>query len=229
MRSDSDPIKEHFNDEAEEFDKLIWKLIPYYREMTDAVVSSIPFAIADRIRVLDLGCGTGNISRKIKDCFPHASITCVDFSEKMLTGARNKLPDSQDIRYINCDITDFGFEEPYDAVISSLAIHHLEDRFKKELFQRIYNALTDRGIFVNSDIVLGSADPIQAAFINKWKEYMRRNILPEEIENTWIPKYEREDRPALLTGQMKWLEEAGFNNIDVIWKYYNFAVYCGFK
>lgn len=40
---------------------------------------------------------------------------------------------------------------------------------------------------------------------------------------------EEEDRPAKLIEQLNWLAEIGFTDVDVIWKYYNFAVYGGLK
>ena len=59
-----------------------------------------------------------------------------------------------------------------------------------------------------------------------WREFMRRSLSRKEIEGTWIPKYQEEDRSAKLLDQLKWLESIGFVDVDVLWKYYNFAV-CG--
>ena len=227
--SESDHVKEHFEAEAHEFDRLIWKLIPYYNEMADAVVSSIPFETGDRVNILDLGCGTGNMTKKIKDCFVNSVITCVDFSDNMLEAAEKKLSGKDGVRYVKSDISELVLEAGYNAVVSSLAIHHLEDSQKIQLFRTVFDCLCEGGIFVNADIVLGSADTIQKTYVMKWKEYMLRNVPSDEIENTWIPKYEREDKPAVLIDQTRWLEEAGFRNVDIVWKYYNFGVYCGFK
>jgi len=43
----------------------------------------------------------------------------------------------------------------------------------------------------------------------------------------WMPRYEAEDRPAPLVDQLTWLTTIGFRDVDVVWKYYNFAVYGG--
>ena len=51
----------------------------------------------------------------------------------------------------------------------------------------------------------------------------------DEIEHKWIPNYEAKDRPAKLMDQLKWMEEIGFVDVDVVWKYYNFAVYGGVR
>jgi tRNA (cmo5U34)-methyltransferase len=65
--------------------------------------------------------------------------------------------------------------------------------------------------------------------MNKWKEFMQKNVQISEVENKWCPKYEDEDKPAKVIDQIKWLEEIGFKKTDIIWKYYNFAVYGGMK
>jgi tRNA (cmo5U34)-methyltransferase len=65
--------------------------------------------------------------------------------------------------------------------------------------------------------------------MDRWIEYMNRQVSKEEILSKWIPTYKVEDKPAKLIDQLKWLEKIGFRNTDVIWKYYNFAVYGGQK
>ncbi len=66
-------IKKHFEEEAKEFDKIILRLIPYYSEMIDGMVSAIPLQRSSAINVIDLGCGTGTISKRIKESFPRAN------------------------------------------------------------------------------------------------------------------------------------------------------------
>lgn len=96
-------------------------------------------------------------------------------------------------------------------------------------YKKAYNSLNNMGIFYNADVVLGSNNYNQSLYMQKWKEYMSNSISIDEIENKWIPNYELEDRPAKLIDQLEWLSEIGYKNIDVIWKFYNFAVYGGQK
>ena len=49
---------------------------------------------------------------------------------------------------------------------------------------------------------------------------MKRNVPVDEIENKWMMKYKEEDRPTSLMKHIKWLEEIGFKNVDVVWKCY---------
>ena len=58
---------------------------------------------------------------------------------------------------------------------------------------------------------------------------MSKSVPMQEINSKWIVQYRNEDRPARMTDQLKWLEDIGFSDIDIAWKYYNFAVYGGKK
>lgn len=88
-------VKEHFDNEAKDYDTLILTLIPNYQEMTDVLVNSIPFHVKKSFKVLDLGCGTGNISKKIKMEFPNSKIHCVDLAENMLEIAQKNWQNTQ--------------------------------------------------------------------------------------------------------------------------------------
>ena len=59
-------IKAHFEKEAGKFDKFFFKIVPFYQEIIDALVSAIPFQEDRKVRILELGCGTGNITEALK-------------------------------------------------------------------------------------------------------------------------------------------------------------------
>jgi tRNA (cmo5U34)-methyltransferase len=223
-------VKEHFEEEAKVFDETIMKIIPYYDQMIRVLTDSIPFDKNSEISIIDLGCGTGTVAKKISDKFPESRIYCIDLASNMIDIARNKLSGHRDVEFIKGDFSTFSFDRKFDVVVSSLALHHLEnDQCKKEFYKKIYNVLTDSGLFINADIVLASAEYNQIMNMIRWIDYMNRSVTCDEIFSNWIPKYKAEDRPAKLTDQLKWLEETGFKSVDVYWKYYNFSVYGGSK
>lgn len=226
----SDKVKAHFEEEAKEFDELILKLIPYYKDMINALISPIPFNNDDSIEVLDLGCGTGTITKTLKDKFSNAEVTCLDLAENMIKMAKIKLDKYKGIDYVIEDFYSLEFSKSYDVIVSSLALHHLvTDDDKIEFYKKIYNALNEGGVFYNADVVLGSKNYLQDLYISKWKEFMNLSISMEEIEEKWIPAAEEEDHPAKLMDHLHWLLDIGFKDVDVIWKYYGGAVYGGFK
>ncbi len=95
------------------------------------------------------------------------------------------------------------------------------------LYSHIYDALASEGVFYNADIVLGSSDALQAIYMAEWRAFMQRSVSVEDIDRIWLPRYYAEDRPAELLNQLAWLTDTGFADVDVVWKYYNFAVYGG--
>ncbi len=221
-------VKEHFEEEAEEFDKTILKLIPLYKDMINSMISAIPYDNLDKFKVLDLGCGTGNISKAVKDIFPNSKIDCIDIAANMIEMAKIKLEDYEDIKFYQGDFSEFDFEENYDVVVSSLALHHIRtDKDKKKFYRRIYGSLRSRGIFLNSDVVLGSNENLNQLYRKKWIDFMIQNVPEKEVEEKWLPKQLEEDFPAPLTHHLKWLVETGFKSVDIVWKYYGLAVYCG--
>lgn len=225
---DLDRIKNHFEEEAKEFDIIIQKLIPNYNLMIDALVSAIPFAENSNFTLIDLGCGTGTISKTIKNLFPNANITCVDISKNMLQIAESKL--NGKVKCICEDFYNFEFPQKYNLIVSSLALHHLEtDSDKLMFYKKIYSALNPGGIFINIDVVLASDDKLQNTYMQKWQEYMAANVSKQEIEEKWLPSYYAEDRPTKLSTHLEMLKECNFSCIDVVFKYYNFAVYTGKK
>ena len=223
-------VKKHFEEEAQEFDTTILKLVPYYPQMIQALVSAIPFKESEKINIIDLGCGTGYISMKLKERFPNSKLTCLDFAENMITQARIRLKKYDSIIFYNEDFRKFEFDKTYDVAVSSLALHHLETKKeKKKFYSKIFDSLKSRGVFYNADIILSSNDYLQKLYISKWKEFMSRTISTKEIEDTWMTKHHKEDHPEILLDQLGLLKEIGFTDIDVVWKYYNFAVYGGTK
>jgi tRNA (cmo5U34)-methyltransferase len=84
-------VKQHFEDEAQEFDRIIVALIPDYAQMVEALVAALPFNSGASIKVIDLGCGTGTLTLGILRRFPNARVTCLDLAQNMITMARTRL------------------------------------------------------------------------------------------------------------------------------------------
>ena len=161
-------IYEHFQNEAEEFDVLIRKLIPRYDEMLDALVDALPFERTSIIGVLDLGAGTGAVAQRILEYFPNAHITCLDMSPNMLRIAKARLAANNSVSFELGSFEEFVTMQEYDAVVSSLALHHVvADRDKISFYRKLRSWLRPGGVFFNADVVLGSTAYSQALHIER--------------------------------------------------------------
>ncbi|OIK09280.1 methyltransferase [Bacillus sp. MUM 116] len=220
-------IKNKFDENASSYDDQRRKLIPCFDDFY-----SIPISIlntnTEAPSVLDIGAGTGLFSFFLKEKYPDARMTLIDLSEKMMDVSRARFSHYQDIHYIVADYTEHCFEEKFDIIISSLSIHHLSDEEKRKLYVKIFSLLKEDGIFINADQVLGHTEFIESLYKNDWKN---------KIENSGLRKqeiaaaYERTklDKMATLEDQIGWLKDCGFQDVDCIYKYFNFVVLFGRK
>ncbi|MGE5309137.1 MAG: class I SAM-dependent methyltransferase [Deltaproteobacteria bacterium] len=219
-------IKAHFEKEAAVFDRLFFKVMPEYRAMSEALAEALPFPKAARPSVIDLGCGTGNLAEKVLARYTKARLTCVDMAENMLIMARAKLK-GRSIEFRQADILKFPYKT-CDAVVSSLVLHHVEERQKPRFYRKLYSALRSGGAFYNIDIFVSPDPRLQKLFMEKWKAFMAAG-LPRRRVNEMIARHQREDRPTDLASELGFMREAGFKRIEVVLKRYNFAVYGGIK
>ena len=68
--------------------------------------------------ILDVGCGTGHLTAAIAQA--GASVVGMDSSEEMLEKARAAYPD---LTFVHANVTDFQFDQPFDAVFSNAVLH----------------------------------------------------------------------------------------------------------
>ena len=108
---------------------LIKGEIPGYEELQDEAIAAIPFAPE---RVLELGMGTGETTRRLIEAYPDSWVIGLDSSPDMVYRAREMYDDVQLAR-----IEDPLPDGPWDLVIGVLSIHHLRAEAKRELFRRV--------------------------------------------------------------------------------------------
>ncbi|MFB3897123.1 MAG: methyltransferase domain-containing protein [bacterium] len=223
-------VKQHFSSESRTFDDLIVKVVPYYSQMIGAIINNLPFNEDKKIKVLDLGCGTGTISYLIHQRYPNMELTCVDVSQQMLEVAKDKLKRVKKVTFILGDFHSYRITGKFDAIVSSLALHHLESEQDRDIFYTsIYQSLKSGGIFINADIMKSDNAYFQKVNYAKWKEFGMRSLSADFIENTTFVKHREEDRCSTILKETDRLRKIGFKHIEIFWKYYNFATYGAIK
>jgi len=220
-------VKRHFDAVANDYDRQRRKLIPCFDDFYGVALSLVETDNPSP-HILDLGAGTGLFSGMVLQKYPNARLTLVDFSEKMLEKARERFRGSDRVRYVVGDYTDLELAQTFDFVVSSLSIHHLTHEGKRRLFVRVYRWLNDGGVFVNADLVAGSTPGNHQYFRRRWLEYIHASGLAREEVEAAIER-RNVDLDAPLTDQLRWMEEAGFRDVDCMYKYLDFGVFFGRK
>lgn len=103
--------------------------IPRYDELQEQAVAAVPFPPE---RVLELGMGTGETTRRLIDAYPDAWVIGLDSSPDMVFRARQTYDDVQLAR-----MEDPLPDGPWDLVVSVLSVSDLTDEQRKGLFRRV--------------------------------------------------------------------------------------------
>ncbi|MEA5582572.1 class I SAM-dependent methyltransferase [Nodularia harveyana UHCC-0300] len=224
-----------------DFDNGIRQLLPRYDEMLEVITQCLP--VTSR-RILELGCGTGELTVKICQRCPDAEIIALDYSPRMLEFAGAKIADAGYKQRWTGIEADFGewAENPhqfdiggeFDACVSSLAIHHLDDQMKLKLFQRVAASLIPGGYFGNADPILAESPTLAAVYQAAREQWLAEqgNDLTEvraKRGSSTQQGYSHQDQLATLDTQLQMLKTSGFKTVAVPWKYYGLAVFASWK
>lgn len=205
MNTDKNPqtIKNMFNKIAEKYD-FVNNLISFYTHKIFKLKAIKSLEIKDEHKILDLCCGSGDISRIIKKISPKSEIIGVDFSPNMLNIAKRK---NKNIKYIEADATNLPFlDNEFDIIIIGFGLRNIEN-FNKAL-DEIYRILKKDGQFLHLDFEGNS----KFSFLYDWLILL---ILKFFIENIEPYKYLINSKKEFYNTKelIKNFNKKGFNKI----------------
>lgn len=167
-------------------------------------------------RVLDLGTGDGRLLALLGRERPHLRGVGLDVSDVMLDAARARFEGEQHIELVEHDMVNpLPKLGRFDAVVSSMAIHHLEHDRKRELYAEVFEMLEPGGLFANFEHVASPTQRLHVAFFAAIGE-------PLEHEDP-------SDRLLDVETQLGYLRDAGFTDVDCYWKWLEMALLIGAK
>ncbi len=114
----------------EDFLALMRREIPLYDELQDETAAAT--ATIEAKRILELGFGTGETTRRVLARHPGAHLLGLDGSSRMFAAI-----DVEGAEFRRAELTDPLPEGPFDLVVSCLTVHHLDAANKRELFKRV--------------------------------------------------------------------------------------------
>ena len=167
-------------------------------------------------RVLDLGTGDGRLLALLLADRGELHGVGVDRSEVMLEAARARLGEEQRVELVRHDLAERLPElGRFDAVVSGMAIHHLEHERKRSLYAEVFDLLEPGGLFANFEHVASPTRRLHLAFFAAIGE-------PLQDEDP-------SDRLLDVESQLAWLRELGFEDVDCYWKWREMALLVGVK
>jgi tRNA (cmo5U34)-methyltransferase len=218
-----------FDSISSEYTDQIRRCVPRYSEMLWAVLDYLPQQLAPR-NILELGCGTGNLTLKLAEKYPDAQFHLADFSAGMIAECQRRLgPSAKIIPHVR-DFRELAFPSgAIDLVASTISLHHLTDAEKRALFQKIHAWLRPGGVFVFSDQFAGKTPEIYARHLEHWRIAAKELGATEDEWKAWMQHQAEHDHHSPIADQIGWLADAGYVEIDCPWRYLLWTVLIAFK
>lgn len=144
--------------------------------LAQSVISFLPEIYPEQI--LELGAGTGLLTRLLVERFPDVPLDAVDLSEKMAAHSRAKFARLPQINWIVADAQTYRSEDPYPLIVSSAALHWVVDLQKT--CENIFQCLEAGGTFALGMMLSGTLKELHE---------LRQEIAPEKTPSITLPTY----------------------------------------
>ncbi len=228
-------IKERFDKEVERFSNLETGQsatvdAPLVMELiTSAAINST----SPITRVLDIGCGAGNNTIKLRQSLGHDfTADLLDISTPMVDRAHQRVS-GINAGIVNALVGDFRTIElkdnTYDIVLAAAVLHHLRDDADWEsVFKKLFSILRVGGSVWISDLVTHEHTAVNALMWKRYGTYLE-SLGGASYRDDVFAYIEKEDSPRSLTYQLNLLYKVGFSSVDVLHKHSCFAAFGAIK
>jgi tRNA (cmo5U34)-methyltransferase len=234
FKTSTAPVKFEFNEPvARVLDDMLERSVPFYKECQQMVVDLTLHFAQKGSTIYDLGCSTGTLLRHLVTAIPKTKIirfVGLDNSEAMLKKARGKLRG----HLKRCDLVEADLEGGFDltdasVVIMNYTLQFIPPKRRAAMLKKIYQGLRPGGGLILIEKVRGESDGLNDLFIEQYHTYKRTQGYSkleiakkrEALEKVLVPLKPVKNRD-LLAG-------AGFRQVDVFFKWFNFAGFLAIK
>ncbi len=208
----------YFGAMADSYDSLIRRAIPRYDEMVLRLLEHIRPGAGE---VLELGCGTGNLTLALLGRFTGARVTAVDASPEMTELTRRRagergLADRLSVVTARFEDLERGVGA-FDLVASSMSLHHVRE--KQPLYRAMARWLRKGGQLAFADQLAGATEFGHRAHWELWERFCREpgNCTEEEIAS--LTEHSRaHDHYVPVAEHFAMMTAAGFDKCDLVWR-----------
>jgi len=212
---------------ADVFDDMVSRSVPQYGEMQRMLAELAGFFATPGSNIYDFGCSTGTTLALLHESLPVTThLVGLDYSQDMLRRCREKL-DSLGLNG-EIELREANFDDKVEIDNASVCVLMLTLMFvrplnREKLIRSIYSGLNENGCLLLVEKVISESSLFTRLFIERYYAFKRRmgyseleiSQKREALENIQIPYRLQENRDLLLN--------AGFREVDVFFKWYNFT------
>ena len=234
-KSTTDEIRERFDNDVERFSCLETGQVatidaPLAMELITVAATRATSPIRN---VLDIGCGAGNNTIRLRQQLGHDfDADLLDLSKPMLDRAVERVNETnggtttaicEDFRKANLQ------DGKYDAILAAAVLHHLRDDDDwQAAFEKIYRLLAPGGSVWITDIVSHESNAVHQMMWHRYGEYLTTVDGPEYRDKVFA-YIDKEDSPRPVTFQLDLLRRVGFTHVELLHKNSCFAAFGAIK
>jgi tRNA (cmo5U34)-methyltransferase len=211
------------------FDDMLNRSVPFYGEIQRMIGEISADFASNGSRIYDLGCSTCNSFLAIDHFLPadaDVRFVGIDSSEDMLEKAKQKITRAKFSHDYELGLGDLNTGvriENASVVLMVLTLQFVRPLNRNRLISDIYNGLNENGCLILVEKVLGESSAFNRLFIKHYYDLKKRRGYSEleisqkreALENILIP-YRLEENKDLL-------KSCGFQEIEILFKWYNFC------
>lgn len=213
-------VATHLGIDLADYDRRIRSFIPDYETMLSVAADAVP---ADARVIVDLGVGTGALGARCLSRATRARVVGVDLDEGMMAMAATRLADRGS--FVTGSFLRAAIPR-CDAVVASLALHHVRTRpSKAALYRRIKKALKPNGRAIIVDCLPSRQPALARVQHAAWRAHMRRAYSRKACQR-YFDAWAREDVYMPIDVELELMRAAGLRS-DILWRNGAFAVLVG--
>jgi tRNA (cmo5U34)-methyltransferase len=215
------------------FEDMLRRSIPDYDAMRRVVFEVGRRFVQPGTDVLDIGCSRGDaLVPYIAEFGDSARYVGVEVSQPMLETVRTRF--AAECRRGVVEIQDIDLREGFPAVQASLTLSVLTLQFipvehRSSVVQSVYEHTVDGGAFLLVEKIVGSSPRTAEMLIDHYHELKHANGYSREAIERKRLSLEGVLVPATAAWNEELLRLAGFQEVECIWRYLNFAAWVGLK
>lgn len=234
-KSTTDEIRKRFDNDVERFSCLETGQVATIdaRLAMELVTIAATKATSPIRHVLDIGCGAGNNTVRLRQQLGHdIDVDLLDLCQPMLDRAVERVNDING-GTANSVCEDFRNAKlqnsKYDVILAAAVLHHLrDDEDWLAAFEKIFRLLTPGGGVWITDLVSHESDAVHEMMWHRYGEYLTSVDGPEYRDKVFA-YIDKEDSPRPVTFQLDLLRQVGFTHVELLHKNSCFAAFGAVK
>lgn len=219
----------YYRELAAGYETKIRQLVPGYEEVLERLSELVALDAPES--VLDIGCGTGELTEWLARAAPEARVVALEVAGEMAAAARERLrPMGARVRVLERDVLELDSddehvpEDSFHVVHTNFVLHNLPWDRKREAVAKAHARLAQGGVLVWGDLIRFRDPVLQRSQVERRIRHARATGCPEDLIDWNFRKEEEEDFPLTTPETLTLLREVGFPTPEVAWARDTFMV-----